>query len=69
MSSAAKWIYLDITEDDVQYPIESDIPQQENAYDCGIYIYIYVCVNMPKKLRGMLQVPYKKRTVQKYGKE
>ena len=23
-----------ITEDDVQYSIESDIPQQQNTYDC-----------------------------------
>ena len=31
-----------ITEDDVQYSIESDIPQQENTYDCGIYVCEYV---------------------------
>ena len=30
-----------ITEDDVQYSIESDIPEQENAYDCGIYVCEY----------------------------
>ena len=30
-----------ITEDDVPYSIESDIPQQENTYDCGIYVCEY----------------------------
>ena len=30
-----------ITEDDVQYSIESDIPQQENTSDCGIYVCEY----------------------------
>ena len=30
-----------ITEDDVQYSIESSIPQQENTYDCSIYVCEY----------------------------
>ena len=30
-----------VTEDDVQYSIESSIPQQENTYDCGIYVCEY----------------------------
>ena len=30
-----------ITENDVQYSIESDIPQQENTYDCGAYVCEY----------------------------
>ena len=55
---------IDITEDDEQYSIESDIPNKK------IHMTVaYMCVNMPKKLRGMLQLPFKKRTVQKHGKE
>ena len=32
---------MDITEHDVQYSIEYDIPQQETSYDCGIYVCEY----------------------------
>ena len=30
-----------ITENDVQYSIESDIPKQENTYDCRVYVCEY----------------------------
>ena len=30
-----------ITDNDVQYSIESDIPRQENTYDCGVYVCEY----------------------------
>ena len=53
-----------ITEDNVQYSIESDIPQQENTYDCGVY----VCEYAEKNTRNAL-ITIEKRTVKKYGKE
>ena len=32
---------MGITEHDVGYSIEYDIPQQETSYDCGIYVCEY----------------------------
>ena len=32
---------MGITEHDVGYSIEYDIPQQETSYDCGIYVCKY----------------------------
>ena len=52
-----------ITEDDVQYSIESDIPQQENMYDCGIY----VCEYAEKITRNAL-ITIKKEDSQKIRK-
>lgn len=32
---------IDITEHDISYSIESNIPQQKTTYDCGVYICEY----------------------------
>ena len=55
---------MGITEHDVGYSIEYDIPQQETSYDCGIYVCEYV-----EKFQEILQLQLKKRTAQKYVKE
>ena len=36
-----KKMETNFSEDDVQYSIEEDIPQQETSYDCGIFICEY----------------------------
>ena len=56
---------MGITEHDVGYSIECDIPQQETSYDCGIY----VCEYAEKISRNSSITIEKKDSPKKYIKE
>ena len=57
-------MHMDITEHDVQFSVEYDIPQQETSCDCGVYVCEYA-----EKLTRDSVIYIEKMTYQKYVKE